>query len=143
MTSATGDLREPLPSGGLRRRLLIEILFGADVVAFLDSLACGGHLLRIEHQRRPFSNHLHDEAIRRYDAILTRYPQNVPARDERAAAKRMLQKSTAANSSMTVKTPPAAPNSEKKAPSRWNRVRRFFHGKPAEAAPPPKTPKKP
>ena len=88
----------------------------------------------------------YEDAIRRYDAILTRYPQNVPARDERAAAKRMLQKSTAANSSMTVKTsgPPPAPNpSGKKAPSRWSRVRGFFHGKPADAAPPPKTPKKP
>jgi Serine/threonine protein kinase len=86
----------------------------------------------LNEARAAAANGKYEEAMHRYDALLARYPQNVPALTERAAAKRMLEKSAEAGSSVTVTKPARASDKPPaKPPSRWNRVKQFFRGKPA------------
>ncbi len=83
-----------------------------------------------EHTR----NGRYDEAIRAYDDILSRYPHSLAAAEERNEVQQLLD--AAASKTVVTETarkprrePEAVAQPEpKKAPSRWERVKRWFRG---------------
>ncbi len=76
----------------------------------------------------------YEEAIRRYDSYLARYPQSVVAALERAEAERLLEESRPkAQITRTARKPDTkesqpAETEEKKKLSRWQRFKRWFKG---------------
>jgi len=78
----------------------------------------------------------YEEAIQSYDAYLARYPQSIAAAEERTEAQRLFEESKPkAQVTRVAKKPPeattttqAAEGDEKKKPSRWQRVKRWFRG---------------
>jgi serine/threonine protein kinase len=89
----------------------------------------------LDSARALVKNGRYDEAIRAYDAYLAAYPQSSIARDERAAAQHALDEAThvtvvAAPPKTSRKpnaTPEPPPPQEQKPPSRWDRIKRWFH----------------
>ena len=72
------------------------------------------------------------EAIAAYDAYIAKYPESTVARDERATAQRAIAEAThvvvvdTAPGKVRKPTPP--PVEETKPPSKWERIKRWFHG---------------
>ncbi len=69
----------------------------------------------------------YDEAIRRYDAFLAQYPENMTAQDERNEAQALLDKSKRAGTQVTS-TSKAHSRTPKKKPSRWERLKHWVRG---------------
>jgi len=75
--------------------------------------------------------HNYNEAIRRYNVYLAKYPNNPAALKEREAAQRNLIKPLPTDRTITVSKPlpqPTEQPQQPKPPSRWERVKRFFRG---------------
>jgi hypothetical protein len=74
--------------------------------------------------------HNYNEAIRRYNIYLAKYPNNPAALEEREAAQRSLIQPLPVDSTVTVtkSRPRPQPAQPPKQPSRWERVKRFFRG---------------
>ena len=73
----------------------------------------------------------YDEAVRRYDAYLAKYPQSALALAERDAARRRLVVDMPVDQTITVTKPrPKPPQNARPAKdsSRWDRVKRWFRG---------------
>ena len=85
----------------------------------------------LDNARALAKNGRYDEAIRAYDLYLAAYPQSSVALNERAAAKQALDEAARVTvvatspSSNAKAAPPLEP--EQKPPSRWDRVKRWFH----------------
>ncbi len=69
----------------------------------------------------------YDEAIRRYDAFLAQYPENMTAQDERDDAQSLLDKSKTAGTQVTS-TSKTHSRTPKKKPSRWERLKHWVRG---------------
>ena len=74
----------------------------------------------------------YEDAVRAYDVYLAAYPQSSVARDERAAAQRALDEASrvtvvAATTPTHNAKPAPPPEPEQKQPSRWERMKRWFH----------------
>jgi serine/threonine protein kinase len=70
----------------------------------------------------------YDEAVKRYDAYLAKYPASVTARTERDEAQRMFE-NRAAKSTMTVTKSKGRRAPEEPKPTKWDRVKRWLRGK--------------
>ena len=84
----------------------------------------------LDNARALAKNGRYDEAVRAYDIYLAAYPQSSVAREERAAAQRAIDdaaKVTIVAATPAPKKAKPAPEPEQKPPSRWDRVKRWFH----------------
>jgi tRNA A-37 threonylcarbamoyl transferase component Bud32 len=83
--------------------------------------------------------HNYNEAIRRYNAYLAKYPNNPAAMQERERARRNLIQPLPSDKTITVSKPrlqePAPEPAPEKPPSRWERVKRWFRGGEPEKKP--------
>jgi tRNA A-37 threonylcarbamoyl transferase component Bud32 len=81
----------------------------------------------------------YDEALRAYDAIITRYPNTVAAAEERTQVRQLLAQSTTPDAEVTktakktrrekeVEAEATPAPEQKKPPSRWERVKKWFRG---------------